>query len=83
MLLRHEPKFSADWMISGMSATSFNWAVLHKSDVILLMEDNEETYKIKGDTVTELLYVDNCDLLILLPRNVVKLTIVIMFCVGA
>ena len=44
-LLRHEAKFSADWAISSMSATLFNWAVLHKSDVIELMADSEYTYE--------------------------------------
>ena len=43
-LLRHEAKFSADWAISGMSATFFNWTVFHKSDVIELMKDSEDTY---------------------------------------
>ena len=44
-LLRQEAKFSADWAISGMSATFFNWVVLHNSDVIELMEDSEDTYE--------------------------------------
>ncbi len=68
-------------MTSCMFPTSFNWAVFHKSDVILLMADNEEAYEIKGETVTEWLYVDNFDLQILVPHNVVKLTTVIMLCV--
>lgn len=45
-LLRHKSKFSADWVNSGMSAASFNWAVLHTSDVIELMADSEDTYNI-------------------------------------
>ena len=44
-LLRREAKFSSDWEVSGISATSFSWAVLHKSDVIELMADSEYTYE--------------------------------------
>jgi len=44
-LLRQETKFSSNWEVSGVSATSFNWAVLHKSDVSELMGDSEDTFE--------------------------------------
>lgn len=55
-LLRHKAKFSADWAISGMSATFFNWAVLHKSDVIELIADSEDTYENDAYIVREQLF---------------------------
>jgi len=36
-------------MISGVSATSFNWAVFHKNDVIASMADNEYSCSIGKD----------------------------------
>lgn len=55
-VLRHEAKFSADWAISGMSATFFNWTVLHKSDVIELIADSEDTYENDAYIVREQLF---------------------------
>ena len=40
-VFRHEAKFSADWFVSGMSATSRFWAIDHRSDVIELTADKE------------------------------------------
>ena len=42
MLLRHEAKFSADWVTSGILSTSFDWVVLRRSDVIKRTADNED-----------------------------------------
>ena len=44
-LLRQVPKFSADWVTSGIFATSFaRVTVFHKNDVIESIADNEDTY---------------------------------------
>ena len=43
-LLRQETKFSADWVISGIFATSFAWVVFHKNDVIDSIADKEDPY---------------------------------------
>ena len=52
-LLRHEPKFSAAWVTSGMSATSFTRVVFHKSEVIESMADNEDSYQYEVLSVRE------------------------------
>ena len=52
-LLRQEPKFSADWVTSDIFATSFAWLVLHKSDVIDSIADNEDSYQNKVSSATK------------------------------
>jgi len=52
-LLRQEPKFSADWVTSGIFATSFAWVVFHKSDVIDSIADNEDSYQNKVFSATK------------------------------
>lgn len=46
-LLRQVPKFSADWLTSGIFATSFARVVFHKNDVIESIAVNEDTYQYK------------------------------------
>ena len=44
-LLRQKPKFSADWVTSGILTTSFAWVVFHKNDAIESIADNEDPYQ--------------------------------------
>ena len=44
-LLRQEPKFSADWVTSGIFFTSFVRVVFHKNVVIASIADNEDSYQ--------------------------------------
>ena len=52
-LPRHEPKFSADWVTSGIFATSIACVVFHKNDVIESIADNEDPYQYEVSSVTE------------------------------
>ena len=56
-LLRHEPKFFADWVTSGIFATYFAtyfaWVVFHKNDVIDSIADNEDPYQYEVSSARE------------------------------
>ena len=52
-LLRQNIKFSADWVTSGIFATSFAWVVFHKNDVIDSTADNEDPYQYKMSPATK------------------------------
>jgi len=52
-LLRQDPKFSADWVTSGIFATSFAWVVSRTNDVIESIADNEDPYQYKVSSATK------------------------------
>ena len=46
-LLRQESNFSADWVTSGIFATSSAWVVFRSNDVIDSIADSEDPYQCK------------------------------------
>ena len=52
-LLRQETNFPADWLTSGIFATSFAWVVFRKNDAIDLTADNENPYQYKVSPATK------------------------------